>query len=307
MTTKTTPFDYFVASSEINDRGVESLDEGNTKQAILLLDMALVNMHAHQRELTVSKSRPTTGQSIEYPSSSTYCHCSICVPTTTSTIPLSSSEDDSDMTMSGVYCRGIRFKELLLQVQCNCGHCRRFNLPGNRGSVLSCITCEESMVCFSVVLFNLGLAYHIQALKETNVAQQHGNLLSAKAIYRMVCSNLATIGNIGSLELTSSSGLVRPASCLHVHSNYMIDMISLGLLNNLMHISVEFFNYEETKEAMHHLTIYAKSMLVELVDEGEEMTKTDTNEVSRKSALLLSFLRNASATLTLLKRAAPAA
>ena len=298
-----TTSDLFRVSSEINDQGVASLHEGNAAQAIVLLDTALLHVHAHQRELTARQLRRAAYQEVDRESMKDQKErqrlCYASCPTWTTQQPLGVTKEGVDTIVSGIYCRGVRFREFFKEDN---------NVSEGRGYLPIVATYEDCMICFTAVLFNLALAYHIQAMDELSATRQRSDFVIARTLYGMVYSNLVAIDNHRRLSLhPPSSGKEKT---LAVGQNYAIDIICMGVLNNLMQISTEFFNYEETTEIINRLTLYVISVLHAVDERGEnenDAEGTVSSRKTRKNAVLMSFLNNASATLTLLKRAAPAA
>ena len=297
---------FFRVSSEINDQGVASLHEGNATQAIVLLDSALLHVHAHQLEVTARHLRREAYQTVNTESTEDqnerqHLCCASC-PTWTTPRPLAVTKGGSDNMVSGIYCRGVLFRELFKSPDFEEG-----NVSEGCGHRPIVVTYEDSMMCFTVVLFNLALAYHIQAMNESNAVRQRSDLVIARSMYDMVYSNLIAIDNHRLTPHPPSSGAEKSVA---VGRRHVVDIICMGVLNNLMQISTEFYNYEETTDIVNRLTLYVISAL-HTVDEGAEHENGAGESVSsrktRKNAVLMSFLNNASATLTLLKQAAPAA
>jgi hypothetical protein len=115
------------------------------------------------------------------------------------------------------------------------------------GFVFSKNALENSKIYTSIIIFNLALTFHLQGSSSKILqSDSHRQFAQAKALYYHALRLMAETVNV----------------CYEGRAtgNEIVDLLTLGLFNNMALLHLEFSEYKEAKNVFLHLIRYATSI-----------------------------------------------
>jgi hypothetical protein len=114
---------------------------------------------------------------------------------------------------------------------------------------------QETNICSAVIVFNLGLVFHLQALQNVNLSFSHKYLIKALTLYQQAGQLLQ-----GTLSLVSSS------SSAHFFEtstgNALVDLVIMAILNNSANLSLMLLESSSAHGLFGQLIRFALSVRV---------------------------------------------
>jgi hypothetical protein len=250
----------YEASAILNNQGVEAINAGDLGRACELLVRALHSVRG-SLESTAAADRddPPTPTITSRPSCPVITSERCTATGSTPLSPPSSNTSGEHSSMFLVYSMGVPIE-----------------MPSDRNAMdLDC------RVYSGTIIFNLALVHHLKGLLGSTKVQQQA-LHNAMSLYEK-CYVLV-IGFLHELSHETNLDHVRAGRS-------SVRLLTMALLNNMVHLSWEFMNYHQSQDTFYALIEFALSSSSSSSSSYEDPhTSSNTNAVEE---LKQSFLLNA--------------